>query len=98
MSGRDTAGAIDVRAVSDVVLDTDDSPVPSAGGSEEPREHAVVRTERLPVKPMFVDEAVLQLEMSHRQFLVFLNARSARVNVLYRRKSGDFGLIEPTAN
>ena len=54
--------------------------------------------ERLPVKPMFVDEAVLQLEMSHRQFLVFLNARSARVNVLYRRRSGDFGLIEPTAN
>ena len=51
-----------------------------------------------PVKPMFVDEAVLQLEMSHRQFLVFLNARSSRVNVLYRRKSGDFGLIEPTAN
>jgi putative sigma-54 modulation protein len=47
---------------------------------------------------MFVDEAVLQIEMSHRQFLVFLNARSARVNVLYRRKSGDFGLIEPTAN
>jgi putative sigma-54 modulation protein len=65
---------------------------------DEHHEHAVVRTERLPVKPMFVDEAVLQLEMSHRQFLVFLNARSARVNVLYRRKSGDFGLIEPTAN
>ena len=59
-------------------------------------EHEVVRTERYPVKPMFVDEAVLQLEMSHRQFLVFLNARSSRVNVLYRRKSGDFGLIEPT--
>jgi putative sigma-54 modulation protein len=65
---------------------------------DEHNEHAVVRTERLPVKPMFVDEAVLQLEMSHRQFLVFLNARSARVSVLYRRRSGDFGLIEPTAN
>jgi len=65
---------------------------------DEHHEHAVVRTEQLPVKPMFVDEAVLQLEMSHRQFLVFLNARNARVNVLYRRKSGDFGLIEPTAN
>jgi putative sigma-54 modulation protein len=65
---------------------------------EEHHEHTVVRTERLPVKPMFVDEAVLQLEMSHRQFMVFLNARSARVNVLYRRRSGDFGLIEPTAN
>ncbi len=58
--------------------------------------HPVVRTERYPVKPMFIDEAVLQLEMSHRQFLVFLNARSSRVNVLYRRKSGDFGLIEPS--
>jgi hypothetical protein len=42
VSGRDTAGAIDVRAVSDVVLDADDSPVPSAGGSEDAREHAVV--------------------------------------------------------
>ena len=59
--------------------------------------HPVVRTERYPVKPMFIDEAVLQLEMSHRQFLVFLNARNSRVNVLYRRKGGDFGVIEPTA-
>jgi len=44
----------------------------------------------------FVDEAVLQLEVSTRQFLVFMNARNSRVNVLYRRKSGDFGLIEPS--
>jgi putative sigma-54 modulation protein len=65
-------------------------------GDERHHDHPVVRTERYPVKPMFVDEAVLQLEMSTRQFLVFMNARSTRVNVLYRRKSGDFGLIEPT--
>jgi putative sigma-54 modulation protein len=45
---------------------------------------------------MYVDEAVLQLEMSNRQFLVFMNARNSKVNVLYRRKSGDFGLMEPT--
>ena len=64
---------------------------------EEHHEHAVVRTERYPLKPMFVDEAVLQLEMSRRQFLVFLNAQNSRVNVLYRRKTGDFGLIEPIA-
>ncbi len=66
-------------------------------GDGDGAHHPVVRTESYPVKPMFVDEAVLQLEMSHRQFLVFLNARSARVSVLYRRKSGDFGLIEPKA-
>jgi putative sigma-54 modulation protein len=62
---------------------------------EDGAHHPVVRSERYPVKPMFVDEAVLQLEMSTRQFLVFLNARSSRMNVLYRRKDGDFGLIEP---
>jgi putative sigma-54 modulation protein len=45
---------------------------------------------------MFIDEAVLQMEMSTKQFLVFLNAKSEKVNVLYRRKNGDFGLIEPT--
>lgn len=57
-----------------------------------------VRTEPYPVKPMFVDEAVLQLQMSEEQpFLVFHNANNGKVNVLYRRKTGDFGLIEPTA-
>ena len=61
----------------------------------EEHHHPVVRSERYPVKPMYIDEAVLQLEMSTRQFLVFLNARTSRMNVLYRRNSGDFGLIEP---
>ena len=65
-------------------------------GEEDGPHHPVVKSERYPVKPMFIDEAVLQLEMSTRQFVVFLNARSSRMNVLYRRKSGDFGLIEPS--
>jgi putative sigma-54 modulation protein len=74
-------------------------PVELAGESEdEGTQHPIVRTERYPVKPMFVDEAVLQLEMSARQFIVFLNARSSRMNVIYRRKGGDYGLIEPARN
>ena len=63
--------------------------------SHEESEPAVIQTERYPVKPMFVDEAVLQLEMSTRQFVVFLNAKSEKVNVLYRRKDGGYGLMEP---
>jgi putative sigma-54 modulation protein len=59
-------------------------------------EPSVIHTEKYPVKPMFIDEAVLQIEMSAKQFLVFLNAKTERVNVIYRRKNGDFGLIEPT--
>jgi putative sigma-54 modulation protein len=64
---------------------------------EEEGHHRIIRTERFAIKPMSVDEAVLQMELSEtHQFLVFLNADSSKVNVLYRRKSGDFGLIQPT--
>lgn len=87
------------RPRKDIVQHLDEQVLhPEPTEDDEHQEHVVVRTERLQVKPMFVDEAVLQMEMSQRQFFVFLNARSSRVNVLYRRKSGDFGLIEPTAN
>ena len=62
----------------------------------EEAEAKVIKTERYPVKPMFVDEAVLQIEMSARQFVVFLNAKTEKVSILYRRKEGGLGLIEPT--
>ena len=61
-------------------------------------EPSFIHSEKYPVKPMFIDEAVLQIEMSFKQFLVFLNAKTEKVNVIYRRKNGDFGLIEPTFN
>lgn len=62
----------------------------------EEAEPDVIKTERYPVKPMFVDEAVLQIEMSNRQFIVFQNAKTDKVNILYRRNDSGFGLIEPT--
>ncbi len=62
---------------------------------EEEKEPNVVQTEKYPVKPMYLDEAILQLEMSNRQFVVFHNAKSDKVNVVYRRKDSGFGVIEP---
>lgn len=59
-------------------------------------EPELIQTEKYPVKPMSPEEAVLQMEFSKKQFLVFLNAKTEKVSVLYRRKHGDFGLIEPT--
>lgn len=57
----------------------------------------VVKTEKYAIKPMFVDEAMLQMEMmKQKQFMVFLNPKTEQVSVLYRRKDGHFGLIEPT--
>jgi putative sigma-54 modulation protein len=57
----------------------------------------VVKSKQFTVKPMTADEAVLQLELIGHDFFVFRNAESSEVNVVYRRRAGDYGLIEPTA-
>jgi ribosome hibernation promoting factor len=62
---------------------------------EEEAVREIVHREKQSVKPMSPDEAVLQMELSPKQFLVFLNSQTDKINVLYRRKKGDFGLIEP---
>ncbi len=62
---------------------------------EESRPPHPIRREKRDVKPMFIDEAALQMELSERPFLVFLNADTEKINVMYRRKNGEFGLIVP---
>jgi putative sigma-54 modulation protein len=62
---------------------------------EDDREAVVVRTENYFVKPMSVDEAAMQMDLSQQEFLVFNNASTQTVNVLYRRKDGNYGLIVP---
>ena len=69
------------------------SSILAAGEGDGPP--AVILTEKIPAKPMSVDEAVEQLAASRYEFLVFKNASSEGVAVLYRRKDGNFGLIEP---
>ncbi|WP_324717266.1 ribosome-associated translation inhibitor RaiA [Carboxydochorda subterranea] len=55
----------------------------------------VVRVKRFVMKPMAVDEAILQMEMLGHDFYVFRNAATDEMNVLYRRRDGNYGLIEP---
>lgn len=55
----------------------------------------VVRTKRFAIKPMVPDEAAMQMELLNHDFFVFLNGETDQVNVLYRRKDGNYGLIEP---
>lgn len=57
----------------------------------------IVRVKSHAVKPMTPEEAALQMEMVGHDFYVFTNARTGVVNVIYRRKSGGYGLIEPNA-
>ena len=55
----------------------------------------IVKTKQFAVKPMTPEEAVLQLELIGHDFFVFQNADTSDVNVVYRRRDGDYGLIEP---
>jgi putative sigma-54 modulation protein len=60
--------------------------------AESPR---VIKTRSFAAKPMTVEEAVHEVSGSKNDFIVFRNAESEQVNVVYRRKDGNFGLIEP---
>ena len=61
----------------------------------EPDEYRVVKTKRFPVKPMEVEEAILQMNMLDHQFFVFRNAESGEINVVYKRHDGNYAVIEP---
>ncbi|MGB9722813.1 MAG: ribosome hibernation-promoting factor, HPF/YfiA family [Chloroflexia bacterium] len=62
---------------------------------EEEEEPQIVKVKQFLVKPMFSDEAISQMELLGHDFFIFLNAETERLNVLYRRKDGQYGLIEP---
>ncbi len=55
----------------------------------------IIRAKRYPVKPMSAEDAALQLEGGPESFVVFRNADNDAVSIVYRRKDGNFGLIEP---
>ena len=61
----------------------------------EENQPSIVKMKQFPVKPMSPEEAVLQLELIGHDFFVFQNADTGDVNVLYRRREGNYGLIEP---
>jgi putative sigma-54 modulation protein len=77
-----------IRAINEKLL----SPEMREGEEEEAR---IVKTKRFPLKPMNLEEAIMQMNLLGHDFFVFANAESDTVNVLYRRKDGDYGLIEP---
>lgn len=64
----------------------------SVSSGVEPR---IIRTNRLPIKPMTIDEAAMQLSTSKNDFFVFLDSATERVSVLYRRRDQNYGLIAP---
>ena len=76
-----------------------------AGGSLEPafieedtadeEEIKIVKTKKFDIKPMYAEDACVQMELLGHSFYVFINAESDHVNVVYKRKGDTYGLIEP---
>lgn len=68
---------------------------PSDLKDENEEEQKVVKTKSFNVKPMSVDEAILQMELLGHNFFVYQDAETNKVSVTYKRKDGNYGLIEP---
>jgi putative sigma-54 modulation protein len=73
-------------------------------GAEETEEDAAfglegpgIEVEKMIAKPMDPEEAAMQLSTSQQDFIVFRNSRSEEINVIYKRKDGNLGLIEPSS-
>ena len=75
-----------VNALEDLKEDTE---------KDQELEPVIVHKENYRIRPLFNDEAIVDMELSERDFLVFRNAESGILSILFRRKDGDYGLIEP---
>jgi len=67
----------------------------AAESIDQQLEPVVIRSKTFSIKPMSVDEAVMQMDLLHKDFLVFTDSVTDSINVVYRRKDGNYGLIEP---
>jgi len=65
------------------------------GTSNTDRELQIVKTKRFAIEPMFEEDAAARMEDLGHQFFVFVNAENEHINILYKRRDGDLGLIEP---
>ena len=61
----------------------------------ETESYTLVKQKKFPVRAMEVEEAILQMNMLDHQFFLFENPQSGELNIVYKRNSGDYGLIEP---
>ena len=89
---RDTARKNRAAAKQSEMIVEEESSTEEVGLHTSPK---VIHSKRIAVKPMSVDEAAMQLGLLTDDFLAFLNSETEQMNVMYKRKDGNYGLIEP---
>ncbi|MGA7827361.1 MAG: ribosome-associated translation inhibitor RaiA [Geobacteraceae bacterium] len=67
----------------------------TAESIEQSQEPVIIKSNTFSIKPMSVEEAVMQMDLLHKEFLVFTDSTTEDINVIYRRRDGNYGLIEP---
>ena len=70
-------------------------PLPFEETAETENSRSIVRYKKFPLHPMSAEEAIEQMELLGHDFFVFYNTEEANINVLYRRRDGDYGLLQP---
>jgi putative sigma-54 modulation protein len=68
-----------------------------AAAAPAPAEHKVIKSDEFQAKSLTVEEAIMHMDLMNNEFLVFTNVKTKDVNVVYRRKDGNYGLIETAA-
>ncbi|MDR1628274.1 MAG: ribosome-associated translation inhibitor RaiA [Oscillospiraceae bacterium] len=68
----------------------------SSGANESESKIEIARTKKIPVKPLSVEEAILEMDLVGHQFYMFTNCETDEINVVYKRKNGKYGLLEPS--
>ena len=86
---------IEMTEAPDYVLRGYDEDGPEGGAEVNGEQPVIVAEMTMPVKTLTVGEAVMQMELAHRRFLVFRNDASGRINVVYQRDDGNVGWIDP---
>ena len=87
---------LEKRIKSGATLDEITAELPT---EEEPEdEYQVVRKKQILVKPISVEEAILEMNMVNHDFFMFINAETDEMNVVYKRADGNYGVLEPTTD
>lgn len=86
VSEPEVAAGVAANGLADVLVEEDEEEVPL---------EALVRRKRFKIQPLSEEEAIEQMELLGHDFFVFFNPDLAQINVLYRRKNGQYGLIQP---
>ena len=87
-----------IRHIEEKVISQQISDIPEEDEANEEQEPLIIHKEEYRIRPLFSHEAIMEMELSERSFIVYEDAKTHELSVLYRRRDGDYGMIVPGAD